>query len=94
VATVSAVFFGSADFYVRIGVIAIVVLALVSVLLTRLWALQVVHGSDLRHVAVAQEVRVLAQPAPPGAIVDRRGRPLAGTRAASCSSPSLACSGA
>jgi hypothetical protein len=52
-ATVSAGFFGSADFYVRIGVIAIVVLALFSVLLTRLWALQVIHGSDLRHVAVS-----------------------------------------
>jgi penicillin-binding protein 2 len=78
--TVSAGFFRSAGFYARVGVLGTLGLAVFSVLLLRLWALQVVHGPTYRRVATAQEVRLLEQPGPRGVIVDHAGRVLAGTQ--------------
>jgi penicillin-binding protein 2 len=81
-ATVSSGFFRSPAFYARVGVLGIVALAGFSVLVLRLWGLQVVRGPAYRRVAAAQGVRLLEQAGPRGAIVDRRGRLLAGTQGA------------
>jgi penicillin-binding protein 2 len=78
-AMVSAGFFRSPGFYVRVGGLAALTVAAFSILALRLWALQIMDGPGYRRVAQSQQVRFLARPGPRGAIVDRRGRLLAGT---------------
>jgi penicillin-binding protein 2 len=79
VAVVKAGFHGSADFYVRLGVLGILALTAFGVLALRLWSLQVIQGPRLAGLATRQAVRTIELPAPRGGIFDARYRPLAGT---------------
>ena len=54
------------------------VLALFSVLLLRLWSLQVIQGRQFAHAAQAQSFRTVRFPTARGPILDRSGRLLAG----------------
>lgn len=55
-------------------------LALVSVLASRLWFLQVLAGDSYARASTENRVRLVAIPAPRGRILDRNGRVLVGTR--------------
>ena len=79
VSTVDAPFHRSTAFYVRVGGLAAVALALLAVLALRLWSLQVLRGPSYARLAVQQAFRTVDLPAARGAIVDARGRLLAGT---------------
>ena len=76
---VDAPYFRSPGFYVRIGGLAIIVAAGVSLLLLRAWSLQVLHGRQYVHAAKTQAFRTVDLLGSRGAIVDSRGRLLAGT---------------
>jgi penicillin-binding protein 2 len=78
-ATVEAGFFRSPGYYARVAVLGVVSLAVVSVLLFRLWSLQVLSGARYVHTAQRQIVRIVPLPAARGRIVDSRGRVLADT---------------
>ncbi len=71
-------FFGSARFYLRVGVLAAVTVGLFSVLTLRLWSLEILQGKRYAHAATQQTFRYLDFPAPRGLIVDAHGRLLAG----------------
>jgi penicillin-binding protein 2 len=72
-------FFGSAGFYVRVGILVAVALSLFGILELRLWSLQVIQGRHYAHVAQAQSFRTILLPAPRASIFDRSGRLLVGT---------------
>jgi penicillin-binding protein 2 len=75
-----APYFRSPGFYVRVGgVLAIVVVAGFAVLLLRLWSLQVLHGKEYSAEAHQQAYRTVDLFGARGAIVDARGRLIAGT---------------
>jgi penicillin-binding protein 2 len=76
---VDAPYFRSPGFYVRIGGLAIVVAAGVSLLLLRAWSIQVLHGKQYARAAHRQVFRTVDLLGARGAIVDDRGRLLAGT---------------
>ena len=61
---------------VRIGILGIVAIAIFSVLFLRLWALQVLSGTQYLRAAQNNQLRTLPVQAPRGAIVDRNGVPL------------------
>src|SRR5207237_801282 len=61
---------------VRIGILGIVAIAVFSVLFLRLWALQVLSGTQYLRAAQNNQLRTLPVQAPRGAIVDRNGVPL------------------
>jgi penicillin-binding protein 2 len=69
----------SGAFYVRLGALAAVALALLGLLALRLWSLQVLQGPEFAKLATQQSFRIVDLPAARGAIVDRKGRLLAGT---------------
>ena len=73
-------FFGSAGFYVRVGVLVVVALSLFGILGLRLWSLQMIQGRHYAHVAQAQSFRTILLPAPRASIFDRSGRLLVGTQ--------------
>jgi penicillin-binding protein 2 len=77
--TVDAGYFRSPGYFARVGVLGVASLAVLGVLLIRLWALQVLDGSRYVHVAQRQIVRIVPLPTARGPIVDSRGRLLAGT---------------
>jgi penicillin-binding protein 2 len=56
--------------------VQIIVLALVSICVVRLYNLQIVHGDYYHERAINQRLRTLSIPAPRGAILDRHGRVL------------------
>jgi penicillin-binding protein 2 len=60
----------------RIAILSTVVLAAFGVLVFRLWALQVLSGTQYLNVAENNQLRTLRVPAPRGVILDREGRPL------------------
>ena len=66
-------------FYVRVGVLGLVVVTLFGILLLRLWSLQVIQGARFAHAAQAQSFRTVYLPTPRGPIVDRSRRLLVGT---------------
>jgi penicillin-binding protein 2 len=72
-------FFGSAGFYVRVGVLVAVALSLFGILGLRLWSLQMIQGRHYAHLALAQSFRTILLPAPRASIFDRSGRLLVGT---------------
>ena len=72
-------FFGSAGFYVRVGMLAVLALSLFGILGLRLWSLQVIQGRHYAHVARAQSFRTILLPARRASIFDRSGRLLVGT---------------
>jgi penicillin-binding protein 2 len=74
-----APYFRSPGFYVRVGGLAIVVTAGVSLLLLRAWSIQVLHGKQYAHAAHVQAFRTVPLLGARGAIVDDRRRLLAGT---------------
>jgi penicillin-binding protein 2 len=74
-----APYFRSSGFYVRVGGLAIVVAAGLSLLLLRAWSIQVLHGKQYAQAAHHQAFRTVPLLGPRGAIVDDRGRLLAGT---------------
>lgn len=68
----------------RVTVLGLVVVSLMSVLLSRLWFLQVLVGEEFAQAAERNYVRIVAVEAPRGRILDRNGRVLVRNR------PSLA----
>jgi penicillin-binding protein 2 len=74
-----APYFRSPGFYVRVGGLAIVLAAGVALLLVRAWSLQVLHGSQYAAEAHQQAYRTVDLLGARGAIVDDRGRLIAGT---------------
>ena len=57
----------------RIAILGVVVLAAFAILFLRLWALQVLSGSEYLNAAENNQLRTLRVPAPRGAILDRNG---------------------
>ncbi len=76
---VDAPYFRSPGFYVRVGGLAIVVAAGLSLLLLRAWSIQVLHGKQYAKAAHTQAFRTVNLLGPRGAIVDDRRRLIAGT---------------
>jgi len=74
-----APYFRSSGFYVRVGGLAIVVLAGLSLLLLRAWSIQVLHGKQYAKAAQHQAFRTVPLLGARGAIVDDQGHLLAGT---------------
>ena len=67
----------------RIGVLGAIVLAAFAVLFLRLWALQILSGSQYLNAAQNNQLRTVRVPAPRGAILDRNGKVLVGNVAGS-----------
>jgi penicillin-binding protein 2 len=76
---VDAPYFRSSRFYVRIGGLAIVVAAGLSLLLLRAWSIQVLHGKQYAKAAHTQAFRTVDLLGARGAIVDAHNRLIAGT---------------
>jgi penicillin-binding protein 2 len=57
----------------RIGILGTIVLAAFAILFLRLWALQVLSGSQYLNAAQNNQLRTIRVPAPRGPIVDRNG---------------------
>jgi len=74
-----APYFRSPGFYVRVGVLAVVVAAGLGLLLARAWSIQVLHGKEFSALARHQAYRTVDLINARGAIVDDRGRTIAGT---------------
>jgi penicillin-binding protein 2 len=74
-----APYFRSPGFYVRVGGLAVIVAAGLSLLLLRAWSIQVLHGKQYANAAHQQAFRTVDLYGARGAIVDDRGRLLAGT---------------
>ena len=74
-----APYFRSPGFYVRVGGLAVVVAAGLSLLLLRAWSIQVLHGKQYAKAAHRQAFRTVNLLGVRGAIVDDRRRLLAGT---------------
>ena len=74
-----APYFRSPGFYVRVGGLAIVIAAGLSLLLLRAWSIQVLHGKQYAKEVHTQAFRTVNLFGARGAIVDDRNRLLAGT---------------
>ena len=74
-----APYFRSPGFYVRVGGLAIVVAAGLSLLLLRAWSIQVLHGKQYAKAAQHQAFRTVPLLGARGAIVDDRRHLIAGT---------------
>jgi penicillin-binding protein 2 len=61
---------------VRLSIVGVIVLALFSTLLARLWFLQVASGSDFAEAAQSNRIRVIEEPGQRGRILDRNGVPI------------------
>jgi penicillin-binding protein 2 len=67
----------------RIGILGAIVLIAFAVLFLRLWALQILSGSQYLRAAQNNQLRIVRVPAPRGAILDRNGHVLVGNVAGS-----------
>jgi penicillin-binding protein 2 len=74
-----APYFRSPGFYVRVGGLAVLVSAGLALLLLRAWSMQVLHGNQYAAEAHQQAYRTVDLIGARGAIVDDRGRLIAGT---------------
>jgi penicillin-binding protein 2 len=74
-----APYFRSPGFYVRVGGLAVIVAGGLAILLLRAWSIQVLHGKQYASAAHRQAYRTVDLLGARGAIVDDRGRILAGT---------------
>jgi penicillin-binding protein 2 len=79
ISVADAGFFRSGDFYLRVSVLGLVTLAVFGLLGLRLWSLQLVQGPRYTKEARGEVFRYVHLPAPRAAIVDAKGRLLAGT---------------
>lgn len=79
ISSLEAEYFRRPAFYVRVGALGLVAGALFTVLFLRLWSLQVIQGAHLSRAAQSQSFRTIHLPTARGPIIDRNGRPLAGT---------------
>src|SRR5207247_4964272 len=77
---VDAPYFRSPGFYVRVGGLAIVVAAGLSLLLLRGWSIQVLHGKQYDKAEHTQAFRTVVLLGARGALVDDTGRRVAGNR--------------
>jgi penicillin-binding protein 2 len=75
---VDAPYFRSPGFYVRVGGLAVIVAAGLALLLLRAWSIQVLHGRQYSREARQQAYRTVPLLGARGAIVDARGRLIAG----------------
>ncbi|TMK54224.1 MAG: penicillin-binding protein 2, partial [Actinobacteria bacterium] len=66
----------------RIAIVGAIVLAMLGVLIARLWFLQVLSGSTYANAAEHNRVRIVAVEAPRGRILDDKGRVLVKNRTA------------
>jgi penicillin-binding protein 2 len=82
VSVVEQDFFRRPGFQVRVAAVGLLAMALFSILLLRLWSLQVIQGRELAHAAQTQAFRTVHFPTARGPILDRSGRLLAGTTGA------------
>jgi len=76
---VDAPYFRSPGFFVRVGGLALLVGIAIGVLVLRAWSIQILHGPQYTAIANSQSFRIVDITGPRGAIVDAKGRPLAGT---------------
>lgn len=60
----------------KLSIITYVVIVACSILVIRLWQLQILHGSQYSDLSKANRLRIIATPAPRGIIFDRNGNPL------------------
>ena len=60
----------------RVGILGALALAVFAVLFLRLWALEVLSGTQYLRIAQDNQLRTVRVPAPRGTIVDRAGKPL------------------
>ena len=74
-----APYFRSPGFYVRVGGLAVVVAAGLTLLLLRAWSIQVLHGKQYARAAHSQAFRTVDLLGARGAILDDKGRLIAGT---------------
>ncbi len=74
-----APYFRGPGFYVRVGGLAVVVAGALALLLLRAWSIQVLHGAAYAQKAHQQAYRTVDVAGARGAIVDDKGRLLAGT---------------
>ncbi|MEN3273557.1 MAG: penicillin-binding protein 2 [Actinomycetota bacterium] len=65
----------------RLAIVGIVALSLFAALFTRLYFLQVLAAPEYKLAAKANQIRVVAEPAPRGRILDRNGKVLVDNRA-------------
>ena len=75
--TVEEGYFASFAFYKRLGLVGAVAVLAFTLLALRAWSLELLHSADYVAQSQAQQVRVVDLPAPRGAIVDDKLRPLA-----------------
>jgi penicillin-binding protein 2 len=61
---------------VRLSIVGVIVLALFSTLVARLWFLQIASGSDYADAAEDNRIRVIEEPGQRGRILDRNGVPI------------------
>ena len=73
---------GAIDHRVRLSIVGVVVVALFSALLTRLWYLQVASSDTYAAVAQQNRIRTIYTEAPRGRILDAQGRVLVDNRGA------------
>ena len=66
----------------RVAILGGIAFALFAIVFLRLWFLQVLSGDQYRQEALDNRVRLVAVPAPRGAIVDRSGTPIVENREA------------
>lgn len=74
--TVEAPYRLSPQLALRIGLLGALALVVFAILFLRLWALQVLSGTDYLRVAQNNQLRLIRLDAPRGAILDRQGRVL------------------
>ena len=74
-----APYFRSPGFYVRVGGLAVVIAAGLSLLLLRAWSIQVLHGKQYASAVHRQTFRTVDVIGARGAILDSQGHLLAGT---------------
>jgi penicillin-binding protein 2 len=79
ISSAGAPFHRSGSFYLRVGALGVVAAAVLGILALRAWSLQVLQGPSYTRLATQQAYRTVDLPGARGAIVDRRGRLLAGT---------------
>lgn len=64
----------------RVGAVVVVVLIFFSLIILRLWSLQINHGEEYRNRADTNRVRIRQVAAPRGHILDRKGREIVTNR--------------